>query len=150
MGETMMRTLSQMAAPGLAIPRPVKRGMVVLGAHGFGARSAGQRINPQNRSQTWVSWKASKTGFNPSVTPTPSTCRSTKSPQPRDWGTVQLTMGNDVLLSRDMALVGSAPDELLSWIERNLPKIKASGFQQVHFENVAEPIQHRIQTLLNG
>lgn len=59
-------------------------------------------------------------------------------------------MGNDVLLSREMALVGSASDELLSWIERNLPKIKASGFQQVHFENVAEPTQRRIQALLNG
>ena len=71
-------------------------------------------------------------------------------PQPRDWGTVQLTVGSDVMLSRDMALVGSAPDELVSWIERNLPKIKASGFEQVHFENVAEPIQRRIEALLNG
>ena len=71
-------------------------------------------------------------------------------PQPRAWGTVQLTVGNDVLLSRDMALVGSAPDELLSWIEFNLPKIKASGFEPVHFENVAELIQRRIQALLNG
>jgi hypothetical protein len=71
-------------------------------------------------------------------------------PQPRDWGTVLLAVGNDVLLSREMALVGSAPDELISWIERNLPKIKASGFQQVHFENVAESIQLRMQALLNG
>ena len=52
-------------------------------------------------------------------------------PHPRDWGTAQLTLGNEVLLSRDMALVGSAPEELLGWIERNLPKIKASGYQQV-------------------
>ena len=69
-------------------------------------------------------------------------------PQPRDWGTVQLTVGNDVLLSRDMALVGFAPDELLSWIERNLPKIKASGFQRVSYENVSAPLQQRIQALL--
>jgi hypothetical protein len=71
-------------------------------------------------------------------------------PQPRDWGTVQLTLGNDVLISRDMALVGSDPEELLGWIERNLPKIKASGFQQVKFENVAESLQQRIQALLSA
>jgi hypothetical protein len=71
-------------------------------------------------------------------------------PQPRDWGTVQLTVGNGVLISRDMALVGSPPEELLGWIERNLPKIKASGFQQVKFENVAESLQQRIQALLSA
>jgi hypothetical protein len=71
-------------------------------------------------------------------------------PQPRDWGTVQLTLGNDVLISRDMALVGSDPEELLGWIERNLPNIKASGFQQVKFENVAESLQQRIQALLSA
>jgi hypothetical protein len=71
-------------------------------------------------------------------------------PQPRDWGTVQLTLGNDVLISRDMALVGSDPEELLGWVERNLPKIKASGFQQVKFENVAESLQQRIQVLLSA
>lgn len=71
-------------------------------------------------------------------------------PQPRDWGTVQLTLGNDVLISREMALVGSDPEELLGWIERNLPKIKASGFQQVKFENVAESLQQRIQALLSA
>jgi hypothetical protein len=71
-------------------------------------------------------------------------------PQPRDWGTVQLTLGNDVLISRDMALVGSDPEELLGWIERNLPKIKASGFQQMKFENVAESLQQRIQALLSA
>ena len=71
-------------------------------------------------------------------------------PQPRDWGTVQLTLGNDVLISRDMALVGSDPEELLGWVERNLPKIKASGFQHVKFENVAESLQQRIQVLLSS
>ena len=71
-------------------------------------------------------------------------------PQPHDWGTVQLTLGNHVLISRDMALVGSDPDELLGWIERNLPKIKASGFQQVRFENMAESLQQRIQALLSA
>jgi hypothetical protein len=71
-------------------------------------------------------------------------------PQPRDWGTVQLTLGNDVLVSRDMALVGSDPDELLDWVERNLAKIKASGYQQVQYENVAQPVQQRIKALLNG
>jgi hypothetical protein len=71
-------------------------------------------------------------------------------PQPRDWGAVQLTLANEVLISRDMALVGSDPEELLGWIERNLPKIKASGFQQVKFENVAESLQQRIPALLSA
>jgi hypothetical protein len=71
-------------------------------------------------------------------------------PQPRNWGTIQLAVGNDMVLSRDISLETSATEELLGWIERNLPKIKASGFRQVQFENVAEPLQQRIKALLNG
>ncbi|MSP36750.1 MAG: hypothetical protein EXR25_13580 [Limnohabitans sp.] len=71
-------------------------------------------------------------------------------PQPREWGTVQLTIGNDMLMSRDTSLEASATEELLGWIERNLPKIKASGYHQVQFENVAQPLQQRIRELLNG
>ncbi len=69
-------------------------------------------------------------------------------PQPRDWGTLQLAVGNDMVMSRDISLEASATEELLGWIERNLPKIKASGFQRVSFENVSEPLQRRIQALL--
>ena len=71
-------------------------------------------------------------------------------PQPRDWGTIQLAIGNDMVLSHDIALEASAMEELLGWIERNLPKIKASDYRQVHFENVAEQLQERIRALLNG
>ena len=71
-------------------------------------------------------------------------------PQPRDWGTIQLAVGNDMVLSRDISLETSASEELLGWIERNLPKIKASGYREVQFENVAEPLQQRIKALLNG
>jgi hypothetical protein len=71
-------------------------------------------------------------------------------PQPRNWGTIQLAVGNDMVLSRDISLEASAVEELLCWIERNLPKIKASGFRQVQFENVAEPLQQRIKALLNA
>ncbi len=69
-------------------------------------------------------------------------------PQPRDWGTLQLAVGNDMVMSRDISLEASATEELLSWIKRNLPKIKASGFQRVSFENVSGPLQQRIQPLL--
>ena len=71
-------------------------------------------------------------------------------PQPRDWGSIQLAIGNDMVMSRDISLESSATEELLGWIERNLPKIKASGYRQVQFENVAEPLQQRIRALLNG
>ncbi len=69
-------------------------------------------------------------------------------PQPRDWGTLQLAVGNDMVMSRDISLEASAAEELLGWIERNRPKIKASGFQRVNFENVSAPLQQRIQALL--
>ena len=69
-------------------------------------------------------------------------------PQPRDWGTLQLAVGNDMVMSRDISLEASAMEELLGWIERNQSKIKASGFQRVIFENVSEPLQRRIQALL--
>ncbi|MFY7939748.1 MAG: hypothetical protein ACOVOX_02455 [Burkholderiaceae bacterium] len=69
-------------------------------------------------------------------------------PQPRDWGILQLAVGSDMVMSREISLEASATEELLGWIERNLPKIKASGFQQVSFENVSEPLQRRIQVLL--
>lgn len=71
-------------------------------------------------------------------------------PQPRDWGTIHLAIGNDMVLSRDIALEASATEELLGWIERNMPKIKASGYQRVQFENVEESLQQRIRALLNG
>ncbi len=69
-------------------------------------------------------------------------------PQPRDWGTLQLAVGNELVMSRDISLEASATEELLGWFERNLPKIKASGFQRVSFENVSAPLQQRIQVLL--
>ena len=71
-------------------------------------------------------------------------------PQPRDWGSIQLAVGNDMVLSRDISLETSATEELLGWIERNLPKIKSSGYRQVQFENVSHPLQERIRALLNG
>jgi hypothetical protein len=55
-----------------------------------------------------------------------------------------------MVLSRDISLETSASEELLGWIVRNLPKIKASGFRQVQFENVSNPLQQRIRALLNG
>ena len=71
-------------------------------------------------------------------------------PHPRDWATIQLAVGNDMVLSRDISLEASATEELLGWIERNLPKIKASDYRQVQFENVSQPLQERIRALLNG
>ena len=71
-------------------------------------------------------------------------------PQPRDWGTIQLAIGNDMVLSRDISLEASATEELIVWIKRNLPKIKESGYWKVKFENVADPLQQRIKALLNG
>jgi len=73
-----------------------------------------------------------------------------ETPQPRDWGSIQLAVGNDMVLSRDISLEASATEELLGWIERNLPKIKASSFRQMQFENVSHPLQERIRALLNG
>ena len=73
-----------------------------------------------------------------------------ETPQPRDWGSIQLAIGNHMVISRDISLETSATEELLGWIERNLTKIKASGFRQVQFENVSEPLQQRIRALLNG
>ena len=71
-------------------------------------------------------------------------------PQPRDWGNIQLAIGNDMVMSRDISLEASATEELLGWIERNLPKIKASDYRQVQFENVSEQLQQRIRALLNS
>ncbi len=53
-----------------------------------------------------------------------------------------------MVMTRDISLEASATEELLGWIERKLPKIKASGFQRVSFENVSAPLQQRIQALL--
>ena len=55
-----------------------------------------------------------------------------------------------MVLSRDILLEASETEELLGWIERNLPKIKASDYRQVQFENVSHPLQERIRALLNG
>jgi hypothetical protein len=71
-------------------------------------------------------------------------------PQPRDWGTIQLAIGNDMVMSRDISLEASASEELIGWIERNLSKIKATGFRQVQFDQVSEPLQQRIRALLNA
>jgi hypothetical protein len=64
--------------------------------------------------------------------------------------TLQLAVGNDIVMSCDISLEASATEELLGWIERNMPKIKASGFKRVSFENVSTQLQQRIKALLNA
>jgi len=71
-----------------------------------------------------------------------------ENPQPWGWGSVQLTVCTDTLNSREISLEALATEDLLGWIKRNLPKIKATGLQKVQFENVFEPLQRRIQALL--
>lgn len=69
-------------------------------------------------------------------------------PRPRDWGTVEFSIGKDVLASRDMSLDGSAMDELMGWIEGNLGAIRASGYRRVEYRNVTEALQERIGLVL--
>jgi hypothetical protein len=69
-------------------------------------------------------------------------------PRPRDWGTVDFSIGNQSIISRDMSLDGSAVEELVNWIEENLKKIKGSGYERVVYANVSEALQGRIDRVL--
>jgi hypothetical protein len=69
-------------------------------------------------------------------------------PRPRDWGTVDFSIGNLSLISRDMSLDGSATEELVSWLEENLKKIQGSGYERVEYANVSEALQGRIDRVL--
>jgi FlaA1/EpsC-like NDP-sugar epimerase len=59
---------------------------------------------------------------------------------------MQSSVRNFVLVSTDKAV---RPTSIMGTTKR-LPKIKKSGYQQVQFENVAEPLQQRIKALLIG
>jgi len=71
-------------------------------------------------------------------------------PKPRDWGTMELIVGNQILLSRDMALVGGSTEELLGWIEGNLEKIRSSGYERVEYANVDVALQEKINQVLQS
>ena len=61
---------------------------------------------------------------------------------------MQLAVGKDLMIRCNIPLEASSTDELLGGIERNLRKVKACGYQQLQFEKVSEPLQHRLQALL--
>ena len=54
-----------------------------------------------------------------------------------------------MVISREILLEVPSTEELHGWIERNLPKIIALGFERMSFQNVSEPLQQRIEQLLN-
>ena len=69
-------------------------------------------------------------------------------PQPRDWGVIELSIGNKVLLSRQMCLIQPDNAEAMNWLQANLAKIQRCGYQKVVFKNVSAALEAKITKVL--
>jgi FlaA1/EpsC-like NDP-sugar epimerase len=69
-------------------------------------------------------------------------------PQPRGWGEVTVALGGQEIIGRRISLDVAASDDLIGWLKRNLPKIKAAEYKKIEYRNVVDSSQELINKLL--
>ena len=69
-------------------------------------------------------------------------------PQPRDWGVIELSIGNKVLSSRQMCLIQADDAEVMDWLTANLATVQRCGYQKVVFKNVSAALEAKIKKVL--
>ena len=72
-------------------------------------------------------------------------------PNPRDWGTVHLMVGNKLIFSEDMDLAAPKTDAIEALIGQYWQEIQSSGYQRIEYKNVSDWVQKKIEeTLASG
>ena len=57
-------------------------------------------------------------------------------PNPRDWGTVDFSVGAKLIFRRDVDLAAPTFEEIEGLIGQHWEKIQASGYQRIAYDNV--------------
>ncbi len=69
-------------------------------------------------------------------------------PNPRDWGTVDLMVGDKLIFSEDMDLAAPNTDAIEALIGQYWQEIQSSGYQRIEYKNVSDWLQKKIEEKL--
>ena len=69
-------------------------------------------------------------------------------PNPRDWGTVDLMVGNKLIFSEDMDLAAPNTDAIEALIGQHWQEIQSSGYQRIEYKNVSDWVKKKIEEKL--
>ena len=69
-------------------------------------------------------------------------------PNPRDWGTVHLMVGNELIFSEDVDLAAPNTDAIEALIGQHWQEIQSSGYQRIEYKNVYDWVQKKIEDKL--
>ncbi len=69
-------------------------------------------------------------------------------PNPRDWGTVDLMVGDKLIFSEDMDLAAPNTDAIEALIGQYWQEIQSSGYQRIEYKNVSNWLQKKIEKKL--
>ena len=69
-------------------------------------------------------------------------------PNPRDWGTLDLMVGNKLIFSEDMDLAAPNTDAIVALIGQYWQEIQSSGYQRIEYKNVSDWMQKKIEEKL--
>ena len=71
-------------------------------------------------------------------------------PNPRDWGTLNFAVGEQLVFSTNVNLVANSLDAIEAQIGRHWQAIQYSGYQRIEYRNVSEWLQEHIEQKLRG
>ena len=66
----------------------------------------------------------------------------------RDWGTVELMVGNELIFSEDMDLAAPSTDAIETPIDPHWQEIQISGYKRIEYKNVSDWVQKKIEEKL--
>jgi hypothetical protein len=69
-------------------------------------------------------------------------------PNPRDWGTVDFMVGNQLIFNEDIDLAAPNTDALEALIGQHWQEIQSSGYQRIEYKNVSDWVQKKIEEKL--
>jgi hypothetical protein len=70
-------------------------------------------------------------------------------PNPRDWGTLDFAVGEQLVFSTDVNLVANSLDAIEALIGRHWRAIQCSGYQRIEYRNVSGWLQEHIEQKLH-
>lgn len=70
-------------------------------------------------------------------------------PNPRDWGTLDFAVGEQLVFSTDVKLVADSLDAIEALIGLHWQAIQCSGYQRIEYRNVSAWFQERIEQKLD-
>ena len=69
-------------------------------------------------------------------------------PNPRDWGTVDLMVGNQLIFNEDIDLAAPNTDALEALIGQHWQEIQSRGYKRIEYKNVSDWVQKKIEEKL--